>query len=66
MNDFLKEPNGKSSTVRAMCFVCVLAACAMGLFSIWKDRDLIETAWLVAPYLIAAFGGKVTQKKYEK
>ena len=66
MSNFLKEDNGNLSAVRIGFMLCILTACIIGVYGVYKDSDLLTLAGLVGTYLGAAYGGKVWQKKSEQ
>jgi hypothetical protein len=66
---FLQEDNGNLSSMRLMCFMCVLAAIGFGLLNIWlvasgkADGGGVQ---LSLEFLLTGFGGKTVQKFAEK
>lgn len=60
MKDFFTG-NSKSSMMRLMGFLALLAAITIGVAAVFLGRDLSAAGVLVAAFLVPAFGGKAFQ-----
>ena len=63
--DLLSEQS-KISTMRLMSLMCALAAIGLAFYGIDKGQQLDALSILCGVFLGAAFGGKVSQKAFER
>lgn len=69
MKDFiskmLSEDNGRPSSMRVYCFLALIMAMALSVYSIYYNTTN-ENLSLIISWMSAAFAGKVGQKAFEK
>ena len=63
--DFLKEQNGKDSTVRLAYLVCAGTSCAVAIMAVYLDRSLADVAFLIGALLAPTGLTKAIQKGKE-
>lgn len=59
---FLQEPNGKSSSMRVMSFISLIAAIVFGGLTFTMDGARAEGRGISFSFLVAAFAPKALQR----
>lgn len=66
LRKIFEEAQGEISMVRIMALLSLLTGIAIGLYGVYKGKDLSGVAQICAVFVSAAFIGKVTQKFAER
>jgi hypothetical protein len=63
--NLIKDENGQVSSMRVAMFMCIGIAGYLSVTGLHLGSDLVQLTGLVAMFLGAGIGGKVTQKGKE-